>query len=217
MEMNKIAAYCHEVMEKMVRNPHVYGVSLCVKSGKAGLYWKGSGGNIGDAFKQRIFDELDLRNTYAYQDVNDTTPVNYYYKSKEIHIPRCLASVTAEGGIVSDAEESMKILESFFNGRFFPRESLEEHKLWNFMFFPYQFYFGMGLEKLWIPWITYPSKPRKELLGFWGSSGAFAFHNPELDLYMTGTVNQSNGFGHKAAYKAMIGIMKDVEKRHIEG
>lgn len=172
-----------------------------------------TGRSIGDAFKQWIFDELELQNTYAYQDVNDTTPVNYYYKSKEIHIPRCLASVTAEGGIVSNAEESMKILESFFNGRFFPRESLEEHKMWNFMFFPYQFYFGMGLEKLWIPWITYPSKPRKELLGFWGSSGAFAFHNPELDLYMTGTVNQSNGFGHKAAYKAMIGIMKEVEKR----
>lgn len=168
-----------------------------------------TGNTIGDVFKKYIFEELNLKNTYVYHDINDKTPVPMYYKANEIHIPRCMASVTAEGGVVSDAKDTMIILKAFFNGQFFPRENLEELKKWNFILLPYQFYYGIGLEKLWIPpWVRFPTKSKKEILGFWGSSGAFAFHNPESDLYITGTVNQSNGFGHKAAYRAMIEIIR---------
>ena len=167
-----------------------------------------TGKTINNVFKEYIFDELNLKKTYAYLDTNDKTPVTMYYKTNEIHIPSCIASVTAEGGIVSNAVETMIILKAFFNGHFFSIEDLEELKKWNFIFFPYQFYFGIGLEKLWVPWVTSPKKSIKEILGFWGSSGAFAFHNTDTDLYFTGTVNQSNGFGHKAAYKAMIEIIR---------
>jgi D-alanyl-D-alanine carboxypeptidase len=81
-------------------------------------------------------------------------------------------------------------------------------KKWNLIWFPGQFYFGVGLEKLWTPRVLSPFKPIGELLGCWGQSGAFAFHNPENDLYFTGTVNQLSGFGHSAAFRAMIKIIK---------
>ena len=73
---------------------------------------------------------------------------------------------------------------------------------------PGQFYFGLGLEKLWTPRIISPFKPIKEVLGFWGQTGAFAFYSPDTDLYFTGTIDQVSGLGHSAAYKAIISIIK---------
>lgn len=124
-------------------------------------------------------------------------------------MPKYMASITAEGGIVSTAAETMVFLKAFFSGRFFPQEVLHElTETWNLIFFPGQFYFGLGLEKLWTPRFLYPLKPVGEILGFWGQSGAFAFFNPQTDLYFTGTVNQLSGFGHSAAHKAIIHIIK---------
>ncbi len=164
---------------------------------------------IGEALKDFIFDTLNLKDTYAYRDINDNTPVPFYYKAHKVHAPKYLASVTAEGGIVSTARDTMVFLKAFFNGRLFPGEVLEELKEnWNMIYFPGQFYFGLGLEKLWTPRIISPLKPIKEILGFWGQTGAFAFYNPETDLYFTGTINQVSGMGHSAAYKAMIKIIK---------
>ncbi len=167
-----------------------------------------TGNDLADVFRERIFDELELEDTYAYRDVNDDTPAKMYYKSGQLHLPRYIASVTAEGGIVSNVKEVMIFLKAFFNGRFFPKEDLEVLKKWNLIWFPGQFYFGIGLEKLWTPWFIAPFKPIGELLGCWGQSGAFAFYNPENDLYFTGTVNQLSGFGHSAAFRAMIKIIK---------
>lgn len=169
-----------------------------------------TGKSMRDVFKEVIFDELNLSKTYVYEDVKDSTPVPMYYKSKPIHLPNYMASVTPEGGIVSNAKETMIFLKAFFSGYFFPKEELDELKKWNFIFFPGQFYYGIGLEKLWVPWFISPFKPIKEILGFWGQSGAFAFFNPETDLYFTGTVNQSSGFGHSAAFKAMVKIIKSL-------
>lgn len=167
-----------------------------------------TGKKLAAVFQERIFDELELKNTYAYRDLNDNTPVQMYYKDKKLHLPNYIASVTAEGGVVSTARELMIFLKAFFNGRFFPEGDLNELKKWNLIWFPGQFYFGIGLEKLWTPRILSPFKPIREIIGCWGQSGAFAFHHPDTDLYFTGTVNQSSGFGHSAAVKAMIKIIK---------
>ena len=73
--------------------------------------------------------------------------------------------------------------------------------------FPGQFYFGLGLEKLWTPKFLISMKSIGEVLGFWGQTGSFAFYNPDSDLYFTGTVNQASGMAHSAAYKAMVKII----------
>jgi len=177
-----------------------------------GIIEKVTGKWIGDVFDEYLFQPLNLKDTYAFQDVNDTSPVPFYYKSTTLHAPNYMASVTAEGGIVSTAKECMIFLKAFFNGVFFPVETLAELKqTWNMILFPGQFYFGLGLEKLWTPWFFSPFKPIKEILGFWGQTGAFAFYNPETDLYFTGTINQASGFGHSAAFNGILKIIKAVK------
>ena len=166
-----------------------------------------TGRPIAQVFREFIFDPLDLHETYAFADPDDTRPAPMYYRDKPVHVPRYIASVTAEGGLISTAPEVMKFLKAFFNGYFFPIETIETLKQWNRIYFPGQFDYGIGLERQWIPRIMTPFRPVGELLGFWGQSGSFAFHNPKNDLYFTGTVNQLNGFGHGAAVKAMLTIM----------
>lgn len=181
-----------------------------------GIIEKVTGKWIGDVFEEYIFQPLKLKDTYAFKDLNDTTPVQIYYKSQEFRAPRYMASVTAEGGIVSTAKENMVFLKAFFSGVFFPKETLDElKKSWKMIYFPGQFYFGLGIEKLWTPRVFSPFKPIGEVLGFWGQTGAFAFYNPDSDLYFTGTINQASGFGHSVAYNAILKIIKSIDIKPI--
>lgn len=167
-----------------------------------------TGKTIGQVFNEYIFDVLNLQNTYTYSDINDTAPTKFYYKSVETWLPIYMASVGVEGGIVSTSTEVMAVIKAFFNGTFFSKEKINELKQWNLLFGPGIFYFGIGLEKLFIPRIMTPFKPIGEILGFWGQTGSFAFHHPKTDLFFTGTTNQINGAGHRAAGTAIHKIIK---------
>ncbi len=167
-----------------------------------------TGKPIAQVFTELIFDKLGLQDTYAFQDEDDDTPAQLYYKSQPVHLPRYLASVTAEGGIVSTAEECMRFLKAFFAGKFFPKEEIDNLKQWNLVLRPGTFLYGLGLEKVFIPRLFKPFFPYGEILGFWGQTAAFAWHNPQNDLYLTGTANQLGGPGHRAASQAILRIIK---------
>lgn len=168
-----------------------------------------TGKEMRDVFQEYIFDELGLKHTYAYQDSADTKPVPFYNKAEKLWLPNYMASITPEGGIVSTAEEAMVFLKGFFKGHFFPKEKIEDLKEWNLLLPPPSlFFYGIGLEKLFIPRIASPFKPIKEVMGFWGQTGSFAWYNPDTDLYFTGTTNQVNGAGHAAAQRAIMKIIK---------
>ena len=168
-----------------------------------------TGSSLKDVFDEYLFQPLKLQDTYAFHDVNDISPAPFYYHKQALHVPNYMASITAEGGIVSTAEECMRFVKAFFQGFFFSVDVLEELKQdWRMIFFPGQFFFGLGLEKLWTPRLISLRKPINEILGFWGQTGAFAFFNPETDLYFTGTVNQASGFAHSAAFGAIVKIIK---------
>lgn len=167
---------------------------------------------IKEVFKTYIFDELNLTKTYVYENVNDMNPASLYYKSQPLYVPKFIScpSFTPEGGVVSTAQETMIFLKAFFKGHFFPKEEIDALKKWYFIFRPSQFYYGIGLEKLWVPRIVSPFKPIGDIIGFWGQSGAFGFYYPEKEIYFTGTVNQASGMAHNLAYKAIIKIIKSI-------
>jgi CubicO group peptidase (beta-lactamase class C family) len=173
---------------------------------------RASGKSIGEVFDEFIFSPLELRHSTVYSDIHDESPAAFYYKTRKLRLPRYMASVTAEGGIVATAEDVMVFLKAFFQGRLFPREKIEELKVWNLILPPPgMFYFGIGLEKLFLPRIFTPFTPIGDVLGFWGQTGAFAFYHEKTDLYFCGTTNQIDGTGHRAATRAMLNIIKSVQ------
>lgn len=170
-----------------------------------------AGKSIADVFDDYIFSPLNFKNTYAYNNPNDTTPVPFHYGAKKLWLPQYMTSIAPEGGIVSTLDEAMIFLKEFFKGRFFPKEKIEELKKWNMILPPPGlFCYGIGLEKLWVPRIVSPVKHPGDILGFWGQTGSFSFYNPKTDLYFCGTTNQINGKGHAAAASAMLKIMKSM-------
>ncbi|MCD8502526.1 MAG: beta-lactamase family protein [Bacillaceae bacterium] len=100
-----------------------------------------TGKYIGEVFQDYLFDELHLKHTYAYKDITDTKPVPFYYRSQKLWVPNYIASVTAEGGIVSTAEESMIFIKKFFNGHFFEKDKIESFKKWNLILPPPSLFF----------------------------------------------------------------------------
>lgn len=147
-----------------------------------------TGRSINENLEERIFKPLRLTRTYLYSDPSDNRPLNIYYKKQLLLIPKAMSSFAADGGIVSTASESMIFLKAFFDGDLFPKDKLKEMQLWNSIFFPLEY--GVGIMRFKLPRIFSPFKPFPELIGHSGLSGAFAFYCPELEIFMSGTVNQ---------------------------
>jgi D-alanyl-D-alanine carboxypeptidase len=144
------------------------------------------------ALTERIISSLDLLRTYLFSPVTldrydqvspmlvDTTPVR---------IPRVMASVGADGGIVSTVDESIRFLKAFMTGELFPSRYLADmQREWRRIFFPLQY--GLGLMRFALPRVMTGFRPAPALIGHSGASGAVAFYAPQIDLYVTGTVNQ---------------------------
>ena len=72
-----------------------------------------TGKNINRVFDQYIFDKLGLSNSYVYHNISDNEPVAFYYKAKKLWLPKYMASISCEGGIVSTAHEVMAFLYFF--------------------------------------------------------------------------------------------------------
>ncbi|ARK32355.1 serine hydrolase domain-containing protein [Halalkalibacter krulwichiae] len=161
--------------------------------------------DIRTIFKEFIFDELKLEDTYLYEDVNDQRPASFYYKDQQLYLPNYMASIGPEGGIVSTAKESMTFLKAFFNGHFFPKEDFKELKDWKLLFGPGLFFYGVGIASQPLSLKEF----KNGLIGHWGQTGAFSFYHPRTDLYFTGTVNQF--YGHSVAAKMMIEMIKKIK------
>lgn len=170
--------------------------------------------SISDAFDTYLFKPLKLKHTFMFYETCDLKIAPIFYKKTQIHAPKYLSSVGAEGGIVSKASDVMSFLKAFFNGFYFPKEQLSIIKSnYRMILFPGQFYFGTGIEKLWIPKILSFKKPIKNLIGFWGQTGSFAFYDEDSKLYFTGTINQASGFGHGKALRGIVSIIKQYQEK----
>lgn len=167
--------------------------------------------SFSEALDKYVVSKLGLQNTYLYRNASDLAPVPFYYDEKKLWLPAYMASIGPEGGVVSTASDQNFFLKAFFSGVLFPKERIEELKQWRMIFPPPGlFYFGIGLEKLFIPWIFSPFKYPGEILGFWGQTGSFSFYSPKSDLFFSGTTNQINGRGHRKAASFIINTVKAV-------
>jgi D-alanyl-D-alanine carboxypeptidase len=140
-------------------------------------------------FEERICVPLGLQHTYLYDWTKPRPgepPATLYLNNAPANVPKYLSSNVSDGGLVSTASEGMIFLRAFFEGRLFEKAFLERMMIWNKIFFPLRYGYGLMYFKL--PryfWIT----PLPEFAGHSGSTGSFAFACPSRSLYLTGTLN----------------------------
>ena len=147
-----------------------------------------SGKSYEQCCQEYIFEPLGLNATYLYHHIEDKAPKTLYYKEKELHIPKAMASFGPDGGMVSNASDMLMFTEAFFRGALFPVSYLEEMQSWRRIFFPMQS--GLGIHLFKLPWFFNPFGTVPSFIGHSGLSGALAFYCPAKNLFITGTVNQ---------------------------
>lgn len=162
-----------------------------------------TGLTISEAFNERIVEPLGLTNTYVYADENDATPVPLRYKKDELHIPKAMTSFAPDGGVVSNARESMIFIKAFFRGELFNANHIEEAQEWNNIFYPNEY--GVGYMRYKLP----KAYGVPEVIGHSGLSGAFMWYCPEKDLFIAGTVNQLHKPG--TSYRMVARLLSVLE------
>jgi CubicO group peptidase (beta-lactamase class C family) len=146
--------------------------------------------SMAENFEHWILAPLDLQHTYLFDCNRPRTsdiPATIYLKNKPAIVPNYLASNVSDGGLVSTASECVIFLRAFFEGILFDKALLQRMMVWNKMFFPLRY--GYGLMYFQLPryfWLF----PLPEFVGHSGSTGSFAFACPSRSLYLAGTINQ---------------------------
>jgi CubicO group peptidase (beta-lactamase class C family) len=154
---------------------------------------------------KHLFQELNLTSTYVCEEKIIGNFVPLRYKSEKRYLPLFLASTRND--IISTARDQMTFLKAFFNGYFFPKERLGELERWNKIFFPLKY--GIGLQKFSMPRIFSPFHQVPHMVGHCGSTGSLAFYVPEMDIYITGSINQQAR--PSIAFQTMIKIISKLK------
>lgn len=143
------------------------------------------------AYRQMIFEPLELKNTYLAKDANDFIP-NVYYKDVSLHLPNAISSIGASGGCVSTADDLMLFIKAFFGGKLFSQAFFDElandNRLQASM---YPIRYGAGFMKISLGGLSTLFMGKGQLIGHAGSTGSFAFYYPEKEMFFVGDVNQA--------------------------
>ncbi len=145
-----------------------------------------------EAVRARITEPLALPDTWCFTmaslDRYDEVAALLHGPDR-LRIPLAMASVQADGGIVSTLDDGIAFLDAFFGGRLFPGALLAEIATdWHRIFPPLQY--GTGIMRFRMNRLLTGFRALPPFVGHSGASGTVMFRAPELGLTIVGTVNQ---------------------------
>ena len=169
------------------------------------------GASLADLVHEQVAKPLGLTNTrmFVRGDSYDGV-VAFHDESGPRRLPLLMASVGADGGLVSTANDSVQILRAFNTGRLFDPAMLDAvFASWRRIFFPFRY--GFGVMRFHPPRAMTGFVPI-DLVGHSGASGAVLFHARDQDVYVSGTVNRIDE--RSMSYKLMIRALVAWTKAH---
>jgi D-alanyl-D-alanine carboxypeptidase len=145
-------------------------------------------------YENLIFTPLNLKHTWLIgcqmsRGSQTIHPADVYYRDINITKIRLNSSYWADGGIVSIAEEMIVFLKALNEERIIRKESLDLMHQWHKLNFPLQYGYGTMYFKL--PWIMEKAIGMSPLWGHSGSTASFLYYSQDNDLYLAGTLNQT--------------------------
>lgn len=163
-----------------------------------------TGDSMAANFEARIFRPLGLKETFLFDHSRSQPAVSVvWHGDRSLNIPLAMSSFHTDGGMVATLSDSLRFLRGFFCGELVTEEELAYlTRHWNRIFFPMQY--GGGLMRFYLPRWMAPFRNPGELIGHSGSTGSFAFHSPQRDVLLAGTVNQSDDPGRGFRLMAQV-------------
>jgi D-alanyl-D-alanine carboxypeptidase len=133
-----------------------------------------------------------------------TAPADIFHKDTIITNTRLNGAYWADGGIISTVEECIIFLKALNEGRIISGDTLKLMHNWHKLQFPLQYGFGTMYFKL--PRFINMMMEVPPLWGHSGSTGSFLYYSKALNLYMAGTINQTES--KSKPFRLMLRVMK---------
>jgi D-alanyl-D-alanine carboxypeptidase len=157
-----------------------------------------------DVFARELFEPLDMRHTWVVGGPGPRAPAappaTLWFGAQPLEIPRAMASF---GGVFSTLHDTLRFLRALVRGELFadPRTYAAMQGRWNRFGLPldaaalrspnWPIEYGLGLMRFRLPrWLT-PFGAVPPVVGHSGSTGSWLFHCPDLDVFVSGTVDQA--------------------------
>ena len=165
-------------------------------------------------YEDFIFRPLDLKHTWLIgrsepQLAPSAVPADVFYKDINITKTRSNGAYWAEGGIVSTAEEMIMFLKALNEGRIVSRDTLKLMHQWHKLQFPLQYGYGTMYFKL--PRFINRAMKAAPLWGHSGSTGSFLYYSEDLNLYMAGSINQTES--KTKPFRLMLKVMRATQSK----
>jgi len=146
-------------------------------------------------FQEFFFEPLGLKQTglvgrYEPAKISTALAADVYYQDRNITKTRLNTAYWADGGIVSTARDSIVFLKALKEGRILRPETLALMRRWRKLDFPLQY--GYGIMYVEFPWYIQKMMKLPPVWGHSGSTGSFLYYCEKLDLYLAGTINQTD-------------------------
>jgi CubicO group peptidase (beta-lactamase class C family) len=152
---------------------------------------------------------LGLQNTFVFTAADaaryDTiTPVRS--GQRPVRLPRAMACLNGQGGIVSTLADCQAFVQGFMQGRLFATRWIDPAQQWNRVFFPFRY--GLGMMRLPASPLLGVAGGKPLLYGHSGSSGVIMFHDPANGAYFCGSTNQfaSRGLAYRFLVPAVAAV-----------
>ena len=159
-----------------------------------------------DFFREQFFIPLNMNDTYMLyrsQAINQTARFSeIFVGDNEVSGMKSLSADWAGGGLVSTAADLIKFQEALFTGKIVSDSTLGAMQQWIPESFGMEY--GYGLRRIVFKEL-FPILPDFTLIGHSGSTGSFMYYCPELDVYLSGTLNQTDEV--KESVKLLVKIL----------
>ena len=136
-------------------------------------------------------------------------PADIFHNDFIITNTRSNGAYWADGGIVSTAEECIIFLKALNEGRIVREDTLKLMHNWHKLQIPLQYGYGTMYFKL--PWFINMLMKVPPLWGHSGSTGAFLYYSEDLNLYMAGSINQTES--KSKPFRLMGSVMKAIQSK----
>ena len=165
-------------------------------------------------YDEFFFRPLGLKHTWLVgrsepQVTPSAAPADVFAKDVNVTKIRSNGAYWADGGIVSTAEDAIIFLQALKEGRIVREDTLELMHNWHpLKNLPFQY--GYGTMYFQIPSFINVVMKVPPVWGHSGSTGAFLYYSEDLDLYMAGTIDQTED--QIAPVMLMIKVMKVIHQ-----
>jgi D-alanyl-D-alanine carboxypeptidase len=173
-----------------------------------------TGKPLGIVFEDFFFRPLGLKHTWLIGGSEpllslSAHPADVFYKDMNITKTRTNGAYWADGGIVSTAEEMIVFLKALNEGRIVRRDTLQLMHTWHTLHFPLQYGYGTMYVKF--PRFMNMIMKVPPMWGHSGSTGSFLYYSEDLNLYLAGTIDQTES--QSKPFFLMSKVLKAIQSK----